>query len=199
MSMHPSPATDYLDLRARMTPELPENMTAHIDRVVALAMALARRHGVNEGRAALMAQAHDLVRAWKKKDWLAEAERRGLELSPLEREEPVLLHGPIGALLLEERGLVADMGVLEAVRHHTTGHPAYSPEAWAMFVADKVEPDKLRRRPELQVVADAAERSLEAGALAYLDLMAGDGEYGARVGHPLAEETRGWLRGRVLG
>ncbi len=192
--MHPSPATDYLDLRSRMMPELPDHMAAHIDRVVVLAMALARRHGADESRAALMAQAHDLVRAWKRQDWLAAAEQHGLELLPLERAEPVMLHGPIGALLLEERGLVVDIEVLDAVRYHTTGHPAYSVEAWAMFVADKVEPDKLRRRPALQVVAEAAERSLEAGALAYLDLMARDEEYGARVSHPLAEETRGWLR-----
>jgi predicted HD superfamily hydrolase involved in NAD metabolism len=187
-------ARDHEALRALMAPELPDGLMAHIDRVVAGARELARRHGVDEGRARLMAQAHDLVRAWSKAQWLAEAERRGLAVLPVERAEPVLLHGPVGALLLAERGWVTDAGILDAVRYHTTGHPAYSPEAWAMFVADKVEPRKLERRPALQQVVDAAERSLEAGALTYLELEQAELEAKGIEPHPLAVETREWLR-----
>jgi predicted HD superfamily hydrolase involved in NAD metabolism len=187
------PAADRDALRALMAPELPDSMAAHIDRVVSLARELARQHGADDERAALMAQAHDLVRAWSKGQWLTEADARGLDVLDIERAEPVLLHGPIGALLLEERGWVADRGVLDAVRYHTTGHPAYSREAWAMFVADKVEPNKLARRPALQRVVDAAMRSLQAGALAYLELELLERRSEGVEPHPLAEETRAWL------
>ena len=188
------PTTNHEALRALMAPELPARLLAHIDRVVAVAAKLARRHGANEGRARLMAQAHDLARAWTEAQWLAEAERRRLAVLPLEQAEPVLLHGPVGALLLQERGWVVDTGVLDAVRFHTTGHPAYSAEAWAMFVADKVEPHKLERRPALQEVVAAADRSLRAGALAYLELECADLRARGIEPHPLAEETREWLR-----
>jgi HD superfamily phosphohydrolase YqeK len=137
-----------------------------------------------------MAQAHDIARAWGDAQWLAEVDQRGLDVLAVERATPVLLHGPLGALLLEERGWVTDRGVLDAVRFHTTGHPDYTPEAWAMFVADKVEPNKLARRPALQRVVDATDRSLQAGALAYLELELEDRRAEGVEPHPLAEETR---------
>src|SRR5262249_42620654 len=114
-----------------MQPELPAGLVAHIDRVVDLARELARQHGADEARTLLMAQAHDIVRGWKQREWLAEAERRGLDILDVERAEPVLLHGPLGALLLEERGWVVDREVLDAVRFHTTGHASYGLEAWS--------------------------------------------------------------------
>ena len=177
-------------LRARMAAEVPDFMIAHIDRVVAAAEPLARRHGADVGRTLLAAQGHDLLRALTDAEWLARAEARGLELSPVERARPVLLHGPLGALELEERFGVDDALVLHAIRWHTTGDPAFGPEAWAMFVADKIEPAKLARRPELQRVIDLAQDSLEAAALAYLELEA---ERSGREGfelHPHAIETR---------
>jgi predicted HD superfamily hydrolase involved in NAD metabolism len=191
------PAADRDALRALMARELPDNLLAHIDRVVALARELAQRHGADAGRAALIAQAHDLTRAWGDVTWLAEAERRALPILAVERAAPVLLHGPLGASVLRERGWIVDVDVLHAVRHHTTGHPDYTPEAWAMFVADKVEPQKLARRPTLQRVVDAAQRSLQAGALAYLDLELADRRDEGVEPHPLAEETAAFLATRV--
>lgn len=192
-----TPAPDHRALRALMTPELPEGLVAHIDRVVTLAQTLARRHGADEARAMLAAQGHDLVRHWSDPRWLAEAEARGLDVLPAEREEPVLLHGPLGAALLAERGWLADAELLDAIRYHTTGHPAYGPEAWAMFVADKIEPHKVARRPELAAVVAAAERSLEAAALAYLELMEEQGQRTGWAVHPLQTATLAALRART--
>ena len=186
----PAGTAETRALRARMAAEVPDFMIAHIDRVVAAAEPLARRHGADVGRTLLAAQGHDLLRALTDEEWLARAEARGLELLPVEREQPVLLHGPLGALELEERFGVEDELVLHAIRRHTTGDPAFGPEAWAMFVADKIEPAKLARRPELQRVIDLAGDSLEAAALAYLELEA---ERSVREGftlHPHAIVTR---------
>lgn len=180
-----------------MTPELPDGLVAHIDRVVTLAQTLARRHGADEGRAMLAAQGHDLVRHWGDERWLAEADARGLEVLPAERAEPVLLHGPLGAALLGERGWLADHALLDAIRYHTTGHPAYTPEAWAMFVADKIEPHKVERRPDLAVVVIAADQSLEAAARAYLELMKEQGRRSGWAVHPLQTETLAFLRTRT--
>ena len=180
-----------------MAPELPDGLIAHIDRVVALTQTLARRHGANEQRAMLAAQGHDLVRHWGNERWLAEAEARGLEVLNAERAEPVLLHGPLGATLLEERGWLTDAALLNAIRYHTTGHPTYAPEAWAMFVADKIEPNKVERRPHLEIVVAAAERSLEAAALAYLELMESQGRRSGWATHPLQAETLAYLRARA--
>ena len=186
----PAGTAETRALRARMAAEVPDFMIAHIDRVVAAAEPLARRHGADVGRTLLAAQGHDLLRALTDEEWLARAEARGLELLPVERERPVLLHGPLGALELAERFGIEDGLVLHAIERHTTGDPAFGPEAWAMFVADKIEPAKLARRPELQRVIDLAGDSLEAAALAYLELEA---ERSVREGftlHPHAIVTR---------
>lgn len=190
---------DHVALRARMAPELPAGLLAHIDRVVALAGPLARRHrarGIDEARVLLAAQGHDLLRALPDAELLRRAEERGLLIEPVERSEPVLLHGPLGALELEERFEITDTTVLDAVRWHTTGHPDFGPEAWAVFIADKVEPHKLERWPALTTVVARAEDSLEAAALRYLDLSAERALSEGWTLHPLAVETATALRAR---
>lgn len=177
-------------LRTRMKPDLPVGLLAHIDRVVTVAGNLADNHGVDASQTLLAAQGHDLLRALPDRELLAKAKTYGIKLLQVEHEHPVLLHGPLAALELREHFGLEDEIALEAIRWHTTGHPDFGLEAWAMFIADKVEPVKLAIHPELQRVIAIAENSLEAAALAYLELQA---ERGMREGfelHPLAIETR---------
>ncbi len=193
----PPKAPDRHELRDRMAREVPPGMMAHIDRVVAGAEPLARRHGAAVERTLLAAQGHDLLRALPEAELLARAEARGMDVLPVERAQPLLLHGPLGALELAERFEVHDELVLAAIRWHTMGHPDFGPEAWALFVADKVEPQKLTAWPALQRVIDLAERSLEAAALAYLELQAERAEDERFEPHPLAIETRRVLAARA--
>lgn len=191
-------------LRERMTIEVPAGIIAHIDRVVTLADRLAARHGLDVPLARLMAQGHDLLRAEQPADLLARAIARGLSIDPVDRDVPVILHGPLAALALRERFDVTDQRVFDAIWWHATGHPNYSGEAWAMFVADKVEPNKLARWTALQHVLDAAvgndghEASLERGALAYLDLRQDEAVRKRLPVHPMATLTRNHLL-RTLG
>ena len=91
-----------------MTPELPAGLVSHIDRVVVLAGQIARRHDADSARTLLAAQGHDLLRSLAPAELLECAERLGIEVDPVERAEPVLLHGPLGALELRERFGVRD-------------------------------------------------------------------------------------------
>ena len=180
-----------------MALEVPPTMMEHIDRVVAIADTLARRHGLDVPRARLMAQGHDLVRAVPPDELLRRAEARGLPLDPVERDEPVILHGPIGALELAERFGITAPGVLFAVHWHTTGHPDYEAESWAMFIADKVDPHKVDRWPALGEVRALAHDSLEAAALKYLDLRLGEASERRWAVHPMATLTRNALLRRL--
>lgn len=186
-------------LRERVAAEVPAGLLAHIDRVVALTGRLATLHGADVRLARLMAQGHDLLRAVPPSELLARAESRGLTIDPVERDAPVILHGPFAALELRERFEVDDQRVLDAIWWHTTGHPDYPPEAWAMFVADKVEPHKLERWRALQAVLDAAlgadgrSASLERAALVYLDLRQDEAVRDHLQVHPMATLTRNHL------
>jgi predicted HD superfamily hydrolase involved in NAD metabolism len=167
---------DEAELKRRMDAEVPAGMRAHIARVVALADGLARHHDLDIALARMMAQGHDLVRAVSAPELLARAEERAargeLAISALERERPVLLHGPIGALELRDRFGLDDPRVFHAIWSHTPGHPDYLEEAWAMFVADKIDPRKVERWPALVEVEALAEHSLREAAARYLDLLA---------------------------
>ena len=190
-------------LRERMATEVPAGMMAHIDRVVALADRLAGHHGLDVPLTRLMAQGHDLLRAEQPADLFARAIARGLPIDPVERDVPVILHGPLAALELRERFEVTDQRVFDAIWWHTTGHPNYSGEAWAMFVADKAEPHKVERWPVLQSVLDAAtgedggSASLERAALVYLDLRMHEAVREHQQVHPMATLTRNHLLRRL--
>jgi predicted HD superfamily hydrolase involved in NAD metabolism len=188
---------DHLALRVLMAPELPPGLLEHIDRVVTTVAPLARRHGIDERRALLAAQGHDLLRAVAPETLLRQAEARGVTISEAERAAPILLHGPLGASELKERGWMDDPELLAAVEWHTTGHPDFGPLAWAVFVADKVEPEKMMHWPALQAVAELAEESLENAALLYLALNRRKATREGWPVHPMAEATRKTLRDRV--
>ncbi len=197
------PHPDDHALRERMAAEVPAGLLAHIDRVVVLTERLAALHGLDVPLARLMAQGHDLLRAVPDAGLLARAEARGLTVDPVERDVPVILHGPLGALELRDRFAVDDPRVLDAIWWHTTGHPDYTAEAWAMFVADKVEPHKLERWPALQTVLDAAlgadgrAPSLDRAALRYLDLRQDEATRDHLQIHPTATLTRNHLLRRL--
>lgn len=184
---------DYERLRELMAPELPPEMLGHIDRVVAIARELGTIHRLPLEPISLAAQGHDLLRAVPPGELLRRAEERGLAILDVERARPVILHGPLGALELSERFGVSDSGVLEAIRWHTTGHPSYPDWAWAMFVADKVEPAKAARWPALRSVEAVARRgvpgALSAAAARYLRLALERQRERGEPTHPLAVET----------
>jgi predicted HD superfamily hydrolase involved in NAD metabolism len=140
--------------------QLPAGLRDHVLRVVDEARRLARRHRVDEERAALAALGHDLLRAKPPAELLSMAESAGFETSALERESPLLLHGPLAAHLLAERFGIDDADVLAAARYHTTGRAGMSDLERLIFVADKIEPSKLRGRPELADTRRLAETSL---------------------------------------
>ena len=159
------------ELRARLAEVCPPRLMAHMDRVVEVADELATRWGLDVALARYMAQAHDVVRHLSDAEWLERAAAYGIEAGEVERAAPVLLHGPVGAEELQRKFGVTDPRVLHAVWWHTPGHPEYSPEAWAMFIADKVEPKKAKRWKALKKVhRTALEVGLEAAALRYVEL-----------------------------
>ena len=141
--------------------ELPPGLRDHILRVVAEAQRLAGRHGVDEERAVVAALGHDLARADSPSELLQQAEAAGLELSAIEQEEPMLIHGALSARIMAGRFGVEDDEVLAAAHYHTTGRAGMSVLERVIYVADKVEPEKARGMPKLAEARRLADESLE--------------------------------------
>ena len=147
---------------------LPDKLRAHIYRVRDVGLDLAARHGMDEERAELAILGHDVARAAKKDEILRLADHFGMTTLDIERRAPVTLHGPVGAeLLLHEDGL-DDEEILAAVRWHTTGHHSLTPLGLLVFIADKLEPRKIKSYPYQRELQHIANQSLSQAVLEFL-------------------------------
>jgi predicted HD superfamily hydrolase involved in NAD metabolism len=148
---------------------LPTGLRAHIGRVREISRELAAAHGIDADLAELTAAAHDVARHLPGAALIEEAERMGIAINSVERDVPILLHGPVGAAWLANDRSVTDPGVLEGVHWHTTAHPDLAPLGQVVFIADKLDPAKAKAYPFQSEVREAAWRSLHDGVLAFID------------------------------
>ena len=75
-----------------------------------------------------------------------------------------MMHGPVGAILAEEKFHVYDKEVLDAIRYHTTGREEMTLTDLIIFVADAIEPNR-QKYPGLNAIRALAEIDLYAAAL----------------------------------
>ena len=153
----------------------------HVERVRQEAARLDVHYGMDLPQVDLAAAAHDLARALDGPTLLAEARRFGARVHPVERAEPLLLHGRVAALWLQNEDGIADVEVLQAVTWHTTGRKGMGPLAKVVFLADKMDPSKSSRYPYIDVVRVLATQNLDQALLTFLD-------------HQIKDSVqRGWL------
>ena len=172
---------------------LPDGLQAHIYRVRDVAMELANRHSIDPERAELGALAHDVCRAVPGGDLLRMSSEMGVDVSEVEQDFPLLLHGPVGAELLRREEGLTDHGLYEAIRWHSTAHPSLDSLGKLVFLADKLDPQKAAVYPYQAKLRDMALESLDLALLEFLSReMANRLERGETV-HPASVEARNSL------
>lgn len=156
-------------LRASLL-KVPSGLAEHVMRVVAEARHLAEVHRIDRDAVTIAALGHDLLRAHSDERLLRIADEQGYPADPVDRMEPILLHGPLAVPILREQYKVIDADVLGAIAYHTTAHAGMTPLQKLIFVADKIEPHKRDRAPaQIDRVIELAQTDLNAAMLAYLD------------------------------
>lgn len=160
----------------------------HSLRVARLAVRLARRHGADPDRAWVAGLMHDLAREMP-------PEEMGFWASRLPvgdgRWDGDLLHGPVAALILKEKG-IGDAEVWEAVSAHTTGAPGMGLLALVVYVADHAEPG--RDFPGAEAARKVAFRDLRAAGILLMEEALRHLESRGRPIHPRSREALEWLR-----
>ena len=178
--------------------ELPSGLRDHVERSREVGRELAIRHGVDARQVDIGIAAHDLARAVRKPVLLQEAERLGLQVSFVDRHQPLLLHGPVAAGWLSSDEDYSGVAVLESVQFHTTGHPGMGEIAKIVFLADKLDPWKVERASFLRRVEEIAQTDPDAAILHYLDKtierLVSDGQ----MVHPMAIDFRNDLISRGM-
>ena len=168
---------------------LPKGLQAHIYRVMDIARELAQRHGMDPERASLGMLGHDVARAMSDKELIHRATELGLPIGSVESRVPVLLHGPVGAEILHREDGLADDVLYLAVYWHSTGHTSLDALGKLVFLADKLDPQKISYYPYIPLLRELALEDLDRALLEFLTR-----EIIARVGngelvHPASYET----------
>lgn len=125
----------------------------HSKATAAVSLSLVHQFGEQDDRD-LCYQAgllHDIAREWKDEDLILYAEKNLLVLEEEERDDPVLLHAPVGAHLLMKRGYSASLCL--AVRYHTLGSVGMGRLGLVLYIADYIEPGRTH-------ITDAARKAL---------------------------------------
>lgn len=121
---------------------------AHTLGVAHTAACLAMSEGMDTDKAFIAGLLHDCAKYMSDKEYLSYCDKHDIEVSDVERENPALLHAKVGADLARERYGIEDSGILDAIRWHTTGHPAMTAIEEIIFTADYIEPGRTHD-PEL--------------------------------------------------
>lgn len=127
------------EIMAAMENTLPHKRYVHTLGVAYLAASLAMAYGKNQEKAMLAGLLHDCAKCLPDEEILRQCVERGLPVSKIEREQPFLLHGKLGAWYAEHTYGIGDEKILNAIRFHTTGRPEMSFMEKNIYLSDYIE------------------------------------------------------------
>lgn len=111
----------------------------HTKGVVEMATELANLHNIDIDKAFIAALFHDIAKEMPKDEAFAVCENEGIELDDFEKGHPNIIHGKIGAVLLEKEWGIHDEDILNSIRYHTVGREHMSDLEKIIYLADMVE------------------------------------------------------------
>ena len=149
---------------------LPPGLQEHCQRVEQIARDLAERHGQDVEAIGLTGLAHDATKHFSGLENLLRMEEYDLPpVTEFERRNPAILHGMVGAELLKREDGLGHPQLYNAIYWHTTGDPTGGdPIAHIVFLADKLDPVKVKRYPWQGELMELAENDLPAAMTMFL-------------------------------
>ena len=151
--------------------KLPEGLLSHIDRARSVGKEISTMHGIDFHNVDLAIAAHDLAKHLTEIELINECKKMCVDMNYDYLLVPKLLHGTVAASWLKNKFDVLDESIIEAVRYHTTGYPGMGTVSKVVFLADKLDGEKIKRNPELEKVLSLSVSDLDAAVLAYMDML----------------------------
>lgn len=183
--------TDLTGIQQVLAEKLKPFRVDHSIRVAETAVSLAKLWGADPEKAYLAGLLHDFARDEPVQRLLQVAEEKELPVTEVDRYFPVLLHAPVGAVLVRSELGVADPDVLQAISYHTTGAPAMTLLDIVIYLADMVEPG--RKFPGVEYTRRASFVDLHRALFAGMDSTLRYCLEQERPIHPLTVEARNYF------
>ena len=143
----------------------------HSKNVMNMAGKLAKKNGYDVEKAKLAGLLHDCARYMQPEELFDICGNNGINISPIEKKQPYLLHAAAGMILATQKYGIYDMEMLNAIRYHTTGREDMGLLEKIVFTADYIEPG--RKYPGVAPVRDKAFRNLDEAICDILDATIG--------------------------
>jgi predicted HD superfamily hydrolase involved in NAD metabolism len=144
---------------AWLADRVPAARIKHILGVEQMSIELALHYQLDEKKAATAGLMHDLAKYFKPSLLLQMAREEGLELDPVDEENPHLLHADVSAIVARDKFGIFDEEILQAIQDHTLGRPGMSQLSCIVFLADTLEPGR-GNTPELEALRQVAWQDL---------------------------------------
>lgn len=150
---------------------LPDPLKKHIQRTRKLGLEISAKYDVDSELVDISILGHDIARNLDDIALIVEAKKLRINIDEIEKKAPILLHGPIAATWISNNFLnQIDERIIEAIYFHTTGRANMSDVSKVTFLADKLDPEKIKRRPSLQEVKSHIDISLDQAILKFIEL-----------------------------
>lgn len=112
---------------------------AHTRGVVEMALEYAKLHEIDYDETFIAALFHDIAKELPKNEVLRLCEIYKIELDEFEKQHLHLVHGKIGAALLEKEWGITKSSILNSIRFHTIGRMGMTPLEKIIYLADMTE------------------------------------------------------------
>ena len=147
--------TDIYKLQNKIKKVLEEKRFQHTLGVAYTASNLAFVYDYDEKKAFVAGLLHDCAKCLSHEKRLSVCKKNHLDITEVEKENPVLLHAKVGAFFAKEKYEISDTDILDAICYHTTGRQGMGLLEKIIYVADFIEPHrkKLPRLSEIRKVA----------------------------------------------
>ena len=147
---------------------LPAPLKKHIQRTRRLGLEISAKYDVDSELVDISILGHDIARNLDDIALIVEAKKLRINIDEIEKKAPILLHGPIAATWISNNFLnQIDERIIEAIYFHTTGRANMSDVSKVTFLADKLDPEKIKRRPSLMDVKSHIDISLDQAILKF--------------------------------
>lgn len=131
------------------------------------AIELAKLYGCSVEKASIAGLIHDCAKGLSGRQLLDYAEKYEIDIDMVSRNQPDILHGPVGAFIAHDVFNINDDEILHAVKCHTTGCRDMSKLDKIIYLADYIEPG--RNFPGIADIRKTAYEDLDKGVLMALD------------------------------
>ncbi len=140
--------------------ELKPSRFNHTIGVMETAIKLAEHYNCDREKAKIAGLLHDCAKCLPPEESIRFCREKGVNIQPVEYENPSLLHAKAGALLARDKYSVEDEDILHAILVHTTGQPDMSLLDKIIFTADYIEPGR-NQAPRLDYLRKTAFENLD--------------------------------------